>query len=147
MEDLKALLFARRIPVVNVIAPYGYQSYTWFNSNFTQVLGNLQNLSFAPPPSTNMQVAVELVPYNGYGCLDTLYKQVINNLQVTADAGRDTVFCNHTPVQLGVLPKLGINYHWSPAAGLSNPNIANPLALPDSTTSYYLIARSNGGAV
>ncbi len=131
--------------VVNIIAPYGYQSYTWFNSNFTQVLGNQQTLAFSPPPATNMQVAVELVPYNGYGCLDTLYTEVINNLVVTADAGRDTVSCNRSPVQLGVSPKLGVNYHWSPTAGLSNPNIANPLALPDTTTTYYLTARSNGG--
>jgi PKD repeat protein len=28
---------------------------------------------------------------------------------------------------------------------LSNPDIANPVALPDVTTTYYLTARSNGG--
>ena len=130
---------------VNVIAPYGYQGYTWFNSNFTQVLGTQQTLTLTPPPSTTMQVAVALVPYNGYGCLDTLYTEVINNLVVIADAGKDTVSCNHSPVPIGGPPQLGVNYQWTPAAGLSNPNIANPLALPDSTTTYYLTARSNGG--
>ncbi len=130
---------------VDVIAPYGYQSYTWFNSSFTQVLGTQQTLSFVPPPSTSMQVAVELVPYNGYGCLDTLYTDVINNLVVVADAGKDTVSCNHTPVPIGSQPKLGVKYSWLPTAGLSNPDIANPLALPDTTTTYYLTASSKGG--
>jgi gliding motility-associated-like protein len=131
--------------VVNLIAPYGYQGYTWFNSNFTQVLGNQQTLTFSPPPPTTTQVAVALTPYNGYGCLDTLYTDITNNLIVIADAGRDTVSCNHTPVRIGTTPRLGVNYSWSPSAGLSNPNIANPLALPDVTTTYTLTARSNGG--
>ena len=130
---------------VNVIAPYGYQAYTWYNSTFTQVLGNQQTLSFVPPPTTSTTVAVQLVPYNGYGCLDTLYTAVVDNLVVIADAGRDTVSCNHSPVQIGAAPKLGVKYNWSPVAGLSNPNIANPVALPDITTTYVLTARSNGG--
>ncbi len=131
--------------LVNVVAPYGYQQYTWYNNNFTQVLGNQQVLSFAPPPATSMTVAVVLVPYNGYGCLDTLYTDLKDNLEVKADAGQDTVSCNHNPVPIGSPPKLGVRYHWTPAAGLSNPDIANPVALPDVTTTYYLTARSNGG--
>lgn len=130
---------------VDVIAPYGYQGYTWYNSTFTQVLGNQQTLTFMPPPTSSIQVAVELVPYNGYGCLDTLYTDVINNLVVVANAGKDTVSCNHTPVPIGSQAKLGVQYSWLPTAGLSNPNIANPLALPDTTTTYYLTARSKGG--
>ncbi len=131
--------------VVNLIAPYGYQGYTWFNSTFTQVLGNLQILTFSPPPTTSTQVAVALTPYNGYGCLDTLYTDITNNLIVTANAGNDTVSCNHNPVKIGPTPVLSVNYSWSPALGLSNPNIANPLALPSITTTYTLTARSNGG--
>jgi gliding motility-associated-like protein len=130
---------------VDVVAPYGYQGYTWYNSTFTQVLGNQQTLTFTPPPSVSTQVAVELVPYNGYGCLDTLYTEIVNNLVVVADAGKDTISCNNEPVPIGSQPVLGVKYSWSPTAGLSNPNIANPLALPDTTTTYYLTAMSKGG--
>lgn len=130
---------------VNVIAPYGYQSYTWYNSNFSQVLGNQQSLTFTPPPPTTTTVAVVLVPYNGYGCLDTLYTEVIDNLVVIANAGRDTVSCNHSPVQIGSQAKLGVRYQWFPTAGLSNPDIANPIATPNVTTKYVVTARSNGG--
>jgi hypothetical protein len=35
---------------VNITAPYGYQSYRWFNSNFSQVIGYDQTLTFDPPP-------------------------------------------------------------------------------------------------
>lgn len=32
----------------------------------------------------------------------------------------------------------GVEYHWSPPDGLSNPDIANPIAMPDSTTEYQV---------
>ncbi|MEI6348480.1 MAG: gliding motility-associated C-terminal domain-containing protein, partial [Bacteroidota bacterium] len=32
----------------------------------------------------------------------------------------------------------GSSYHWSPATGLSNPNIANPIANPTTTTTYIV---------
>ncbi len=131
--------------VVHVVAPYGYQSYTWYNNTFTQVLGNQQTLTLAPPPPAGTTVAVQLIPYNGYGCLDTLYAQLIDTLTVHANAGNDALSCNHTPVQIGSPPRPGFTYNWSPAAGLSNPNISNPIAIPDTTTAYVLAIRHSGG--
>ena len=131
--------------VVNVIAPYGYQTYNWFTSDFATLLGSQQTLTFTPPPASSLTVAVVVVPYNGYGCVDTLYTDVTNNLVVIANAGKDTTSCNHSPVSIGSPPDLGVRYEWSPAAGLSNPNIANPVALPDTTTTYVLTAMSKGG--
>jgi gliding motility-associated-like protein len=40
---------------------------------------------------------------------------------------------------------MGFVYSWSPAIGLSDPNISNPLANPDKTTTYVLTSRSLGG--
>lgn len=131
--------------VVNVIAPYGYKNYDWYTSDFATLLGTSQTLTFQPPPATNMSVAVVVVPYDGYGCVDTLYTDITNNLNVTADAGKDTTSCNRNPVSIGSPPELGVRYEWSPAKGLSNPNISNPLALPDTTTAYVLTAMSKGG--
>ncbi|MBL0146235.1 MAG: gliding motility-associated C-terminal domain-containing protein [Chitinophagaceae bacterium] len=98
-----------------------------------------------PPPPTSINVAVIVVPYNGYGCIDTLYTDITNNLVITANAGKDTVSCNRNPVPIGSTPQLNVDYQWLPTEGLSNPTIANPLALPDTTTTYVLTARSKGG--
>jgi hypothetical protein len=35
---------------VTITAPYGYESYTWYNNTFTQILGTQQTLHFSPPP-------------------------------------------------------------------------------------------------
>ncbi len=58
-------------------------------------------------------------------------------------AGPDSTFClGQTAVQLQASG--GITYQWTPAAGLSNANIANPLASPTVTTSYVVSVGVNG---
>jgi len=64
-----------------------------------------------------------------------------------AEAGDDTISCG--PVQLngtvtGLQP---LTYSWFPSAGLSNPNILNPVANPDSTTTYTLSVTDACGLV
>lgn len=130
---------------VNVTAPWGYQNYNWFNSSFTQVLGTSQNIIFNPPPPVGTTIAVEVIPYDGYGCVDTLYALLIDTLTVVANAGRDTLSCNQNPVPIGALPRPGFKYRWSPVTGLSNPNIANPRAGPAIKTTYILTTSSAGG--
>lgn len=130
---------------VSVNAPYGYQTYTWFNSTFTQVLGNSQTLTLIPPPAAGTQVAVVVVPYSGYGCLDTLYTYLYDTLSYQANAGPNKNSCNNSIVQIGVPPKPGWYYQWSPAIGLNDAALANPWASPDVTTEYTLTVRHNGG--
>jgi gliding motility-associated-like protein len=130
---------------VNVTAPYGYQNYTWFNNTFTQVLGTSQTLHFNPPPPPGTTFAVELVPYSGYGCLDTLYANMVDTLKLKANAGLDGLSCNNNSITIGAISKPGVNYSWSPVTWLSNPNISNPKANPSVNTEYELTVRSDGG--
>lgn len=130
---------------VSITAPYGYQSYRWFNSDFSQVIGTNQVINFQPPPRTGTTIAVEIIPYNGYGCQDTLYAKLVDTLTLTANAGNDITSCNQTPVLIGNIPKPGIIYTWSPATGLTDATIANPRATPAVTTPYTLTVRSFGG--
>jgi gliding motility-associated-like protein len=130
---------------INVIAPYGYSAYTWYNNSFTQVLGSSQTLTLNPPPPVGTNIAVKVDPYHGYGCLDTFYAKLIDTLTVRSNAGKNSFSCNHAPVQLGANPKPGLVYRWTPSTGLTNPNIANPLASPAITTTYILTTSNSGG--
>lgn len=130
---------------VNVIAPYGYQNYTWYNGDFSQVLGHQQTVSLTPPPTPGSAIAVELIPYDGYGCPDTLIATLHDTLTLQSLAGNDAVSCNNAPVQIGVQPTAGLSYTWYPATGLNNPNISNPFGNPDVTTDYILTTRNSGG--
>jgi len=68
------------------------------------------------------------------------------NTTPIVSAGSNTTICPGTSTTLngsasGAPP---ISYSWSPTTGLSNPNIANPVASPTVTTTYTLTATSNG---
>lgn len=56
-------------------APYGFQSYTWYDSAFTTVLGTSQNLTLTPAPVTSGTFFVDAIPYPGFGCRDTFQAQ------------------------------------------------------------------------
>lgn len=61
----------------------------------------------------------------------------INPLPV-AHAGADTVMCQGIPYILS--GSGGTTFQWTPATGLSNANIANPIAMPNSDITYILSA-------
>lgn len=56
----------------------------------------------------------------------------------------DVATCAGTAVRIGSPALAGVSYQWSPAAGLSNPNIAQPLANPANTTTYTVVASFPG---
>ncbi|HRH39018.1 MAG TPA: hypothetical protein PK760_11760, partial [Flavobacteriales bacterium] len=83
-------------------------------------------------PTTSQQYIVQV---NNSGCVsrDTVMVTV-NNPQV--NAGSDEVYCIGASAQLGATGSGTFN--WSPATDLSDPNIANPIANPTTTTTYYV---------
>lgn len=130
---------------INVRAPFGYEKYTWWDAGFTTVLGNTQTVNFTPPPPSGSTIAVVLEPFNGFGCRDTLYANLYDTLTLQSLAGPDRTSCNAAAVQLGANVRPGLTYSWSPAAGLNNPAIANPVATTNTTTQYILTTANAGG--
>ncbi|PKV76172.1 Ig-like domain-containing protein [Pontibacter ramchanderi] len=63
----------------------------------------------------------------------------------SANAGIDQTLMLGRTVQLEA--KGGATYSWSPAEGLSNPNIANPYAKPEKTTTYTVTVTNEAGCV
>ncbi|MCB0576052.1 MAG: choice-of-anchor L domain-containing protein, partial [Saprospiraceae bacterium] len=57
----------------------------------------------------------------------------------------DTTVCQNYPVQLADSISSTTVYQWSPTAGLSSDTISGPVALPDVTTTYTLVATSANG--
>lgn len=56
---------------------------------------------------------------------------------------RDTTLCAGIPLQLSV--GFGQTYAWSPAAGLNDPTIPNPIATPSQTTQYTVTVSDSCG--
>ncbi|NML22397.1 T9SS type A sorting domain-containing protein [Pseudoflavitalea sp. G-6-1-2] len=106
-------------------APY---TYTWDNG-----IGSTTNTATVTPAS-NSVYTISVKDANG--CEQK--GQVIVNAY-KADAGPDVSSCAGKPVRLGVPPPAGlagVTYAWTPATGLDNASIAQPLATPAAATTY-----------
>jgi hypothetical protein len=84
------------------------------------------------------------------GCTATDQINVtVDKTPPVANAGNPfTIDCymNLTGGNIGVAPVSNVSYAWTPSAGLNSPTIANPFAIPTSTTTYFLTAtNSNNG--
>lgn len=73
------------------------------------------------------------------GCTATQNISIPLNNIVVVDAGADTSICEGTSYLIPAVSN-GDGFAWSPASGLSNAGILNPVATPVSTSWYYLTA-------
>ncbi|MBA3829629.1 MAG: PKD domain-containing protein [Taibaiella sp.] len=88
-------------------------------------------------PTSGITYSVTGTDINGCVGTGSVALTVINKTATTVGPG-DTV-CQGTPSQLSASG--GTTYLWIPATGLSNANIANPTATPDSTTTYEVVIK------
>jgi hypothetical protein len=91
--------------------------------------------------SLSNKSTVRVILKSGLSCAtpDPAVSQIItmsvNDLPV-ADAGKDTSVCAGSNVQLNASG--GISYKWSPESTLNDGAIAQPLATPSTTTTYFV---------
>ncbi len=99
--------------------------------------GTLNSDTLANPtasPLVTTMYAVVVTDTNGCVALDNVTITVLNLPPV--DAGPDLSICPGDSVQLN--GTAGPGAVWTPSAGLSDPNILDPMASPGSTTTYVL---------
>ncbi len=144
-ERFPGASFCPNDTAIRVQGPAGYETYQWYSQNYGQTLAASQNLTVQPPPANNTIYNLVTRPFYKPNCIDTFQVKVSNDLILTANAGPDTSFCVGQSVRIGTEPQDGVTYRWSPAAGLSNPNISNPLVNVSTETRYTVVASSFGG--
>lgn len=114
---------------ITITAPFGFQSYQWYSdASFSTLLSNTQTLYLNPLPTVGSVFPVIVTPYPTFGCTDTLYATITVGTRPAANAGPDLDICQNQQAQVGAPPNLIYAYEWTPAAQVSNPSIANPLA-------------------
>jgi len=118
----------------------GGTTYSW-----TPTTG-LNNPNIGTPiASPTSTTTYTVISSNVGGCQDTGMVTVTVFPQPVADAGNDVEIC--TGGSTGLNATGGGTYSWSPTAGLSNPNIANPTASPTATTTYTVTITDGNGCV
>ena len=102
------------------------------------IIGTGSNLTVSPTVTTSYVASIS------GGCSGIAFRDTV---QVTVgaaqvNAGADVSICLGSSTQLNVNYNPTLTYSWSPATGLNNPNIHNPVASPSLTTSYIVTGTS-----
>lgn len=66
---------------ITLAAPFGFREYHWYDSAFSQLLGSDNTLRLRPAPAVGTKYALEVIPYPGSGCTDTLYTTIAYSSQ------------------------------------------------------------------
>jgi gliding motility-associated-like protein len=100
---------------------------------------NIINANTATPTVNPTSSQWYYVNLNDNGCInnDSVHIRVVNN--VTLKAINDTTICQGDAIQLGATSD-GLRFSWTPIANLNNPNIINPIAITNTTTTYDVVA-------
>jgi len=118
-------------------------TYAWDFGNGTTSNQPNPTVTYATPGN----YSVKLVVTNTQGCTsDTETATVKVNLQPVVDAGTEKTVSQFSSVQLSpTVNSTTLNFAWTPAATLDNPNSLNPTATPLDNTWYKLTATGDGG--
>jgi gliding motility-associated-like protein len=121
-----------------VLQATGANTYNWLAPSNSSLSCSVCANPTATPTVTTSYI-VNGTSVNGCQAQDTI--QVTVNQPVTVSVNPLDSICIGQSVQLTASG--AAIYSWTPAASLSNPNIANPLASPGATTTYQVIGSDN----
>ena len=114
--------------------------YTWTDPNGVQFSTSQNPVinNITPAQAGKYTVTAHL---SGSPCTNQASVTITVQPKITAKVSNDTTICKGSSAQLNASG--GISYTWAPTTGLSNPNIANPVASPAITTTYTVTATNN----
>lgn len=150
-SPIKGSVLCPRDETMTLIAPYGFNSYRWFNgTDLKKDIGTGDSIKINPLPQAGEVFAVELMPYPSQGCMDTVYTTIrypsdTVNLQIPAAPVSDCVSAGvsltDSLITRGSSPGLIFTYY-------TDPGLTTRLFDPDSllvSGTYYIKATNEDG--
>ena len=141
-------------------ATAGMDSTICFNTSIQLGGSSMAGMIYSWSPSSSLDTATISNPMASPSAPVTQYVLTVTNsttgcvkkdtVTITmlpaliANAGADIELCLNDSAQLGAGLILGQTYAWSPATGLNDTTVANPIATPLVNTTYTLTITANG---
>jgi gliding motility-associated-like protein len=120
-----------------LLRAYGGGTYKWSPSD--GIVGDTSTANVVVyKPGTYKASITDTV-----NCLKEFTVNVVYDTVPQALAGKDIVICERSSIQLNAKGSQYNTYEWSPATGLTNSKIGNPIASPLVTTTYVLKSKNN----
>jgi hypothetical protein len=115
----------------------GQYQYSWSPST------GLSSTTIATPLASPLEtITYTLTVTDGEGCVSVDEVQIEVNNAVFVDAGNDLVVCYGSEEQFDIIVEGGTppyNYYWTPADGLSDQFVKNPVISPNQAATTYTV--------
>ena len=123
-------------------APYGFKTYTWYNSDYTAIIGNSQTITLSPPPSTTGLYHVDAIPYPGYGCRDT-FQAIVKPIPIPDSpvAVSNYKYCQYqqaSPLSATPLPGKYLLWYSNATGGIGSTSPPVPNTNVPGTYTWYV---------
>ncbi|MEO6490424.1 MAG: PKD domain-containing protein [Ferruginibacter sp.] len=79
--------------ITNLDAPPGFQSYNWWDSSYTNLLGMGQHVILNPGPPANSLIWLEMIPFNDFGCRDSMPVRIAGVFNANFDVSDTAAVC------------------------------------------------------
>ncbi len=134
---------------LTLTAPFGFSTYNWYNADFSSLLGTGSSLYLNPMPSVNTQFALEVIPFAGLGCRDTIISlikaisdpmnlQINDPVEACKISGADIT---NSSITAGSSTNLSITYHPDATA---TSFLSSPTSIFSSGTYFIKGTTQNG---
>ena len=117
---------------VTLVSNDGFDNYTWNTGETTATLVVAEAGTYSLTVTTN----------DGCTLTEDIEVRDVPNPEALIEASSERVGLGDT---LQLTASGGDTYHWSPATGLSDTTVANPIARPLVTTTYSCVVTTNAG--
>jgi gliding motility-associated-like protein len=121
----------------------GFFRYKWYNAETSELLGTADSVIISPVPPVGTRIAIELIPYPGLGCTQTLYTVIGGMSMNILDPPPDCESVDITDISLKVGNSSDLTYsYWTDSIGTSKLEDPKNVYI---TGTYYIMGRSSSG--
>lgn len=121
----------------------GFFGYRWYNAETSELLGTADSVVLSPVPPVGTRIAIELVPYSGLGCTQTLYTTIGGMSMNILDPAPSCFSVDLTDITLKVGNSSDLTYsYWLDS--LATQPLFDPRQVYVTGT-YYIKGRSSSG--
>lgn len=121
----------------------GFFGYRWYNASTDELLGTGDSVIVSPVPPIGTRIGIELIPYPGLGCRQTLYTTIGGMYMNIIDPPPDCISVDLTDISLKTGNSSDLKYtYWRDS--LATRSLEDPRNV-NVTGTYYIKGRSSSG--
>ncbi len=133
--------FCRETQNAILNAPYGFETYTWYNADYSAVIGHDRTVTLSPLPDVTSTYHVDMIPYVGYGCRDTAFAKLTILPVPDTPVAQPAYYCQFgMAAALSAKGALGNTILWysSETGGVGNETPPIPSTSSSGEFAYYV---------